>query len=40
MGPVKEFSPHQYVEYRHGNCNVIFSVPHGGGLKPREIPDR
>jgi hypothetical protein len=29
-----------YVEYIAGDLPIIFSVPHGGELKPREIPDR
>jgi hypothetical protein len=30
----------QYIEYIAGNLPVIISAPHGGYLKPEEIPDR
>lgn len=29
-----------YVEYIAGDSPLIFSVPHGGALRPAEIPDR
>lgn len=29
-----------YVEYRVGDLPIILAVPHGGPLKPAEIPDR
>lgn len=34
------FGRSNYVEYIAGDMPVIFSAPHGGGLKPAEIPDR
>jgi len=34
------FSNHQYVEYRPGTLNVILTVPHGGQLKPKHLPNR
>jgi N-formylglutamate amidohydrolase len=34
------FSESDYVEYIVGNSPFIISVPHGGSLKPSEIPDR
>jgi len=34
------FSKHQYIEYRPGTLNVILSVPHGGQLKPKHLPNR
>jgi N-formylglutamate amidohydrolase len=34
------YGQQQFVEYRTGNLPVILSVPHGGYLKPIEIPDR
>jgi hypothetical protein len=30
----------QYIEYIAGNLPIIISAPHGGYLKPEEIPDR
>lgn len=30
----------QYIEYRAGNLPIIISAPHGGYLKPGEIPNR
>lgn len=29
-----------YVEYIQGNLPIVLSIPHGGRLKPEEIPDR
>jgi len=34
------FSKNQYVEYRPGTLNVVLSVPHGGQLKPKHLPNR
>lgn len=34
------FGSNNYIEYLAGNSPVIISVPHGGSLKPTEIPDR
>jgi len=34
------FSKNHYVEYRAGTLNVVLSVPHGGQLKPRHLPNR
>ena len=34
------FGRSNYVEYLAGDMPVIFSAPHGGALKPAEIPDR
>lgn len=35
-----EFSAHQYIEYIKGNVNLILTVPHGGRLRPKSIPNR
>ena len=29
-----------YVEWQHGDAPIIISVPHGGGLRPDQLPDR
>jgi hypothetical protein len=34
------FSEQNYIEYQAGNAPLIISVPHGGTLKPSELPDR
>jgi hypothetical protein len=34
------FSDQNYIEYLAGNSPLIVSVPHGGTLKPTELPDR
>jgi len=34
------FSKNHYIEYRPGTLNVILSVPHGGQLKPKHLPNR
>jgi hypothetical protein len=34
------FGRSNYVEYIAGDMPLIFSAPHGGALKPAEIPDR
>lgn len=34
------FSKNHYVEYRPGTLNVVLSVPHGGQLKPKHLPNR
>jgi len=34
------FSINHYIEYRPGTLNVIISVPHGGQLKPKHLPNR
>lgn len=34
------FGKNNYTEYRAGNLGLIISVPHGGELKPDEIPNR
>jgi N-formylglutamate amidohydrolase len=38
-GP-KEFGRNNYVEYVPGTLPIIITAPHGGRLKPTEIPDR
>ena len=30
----------QFIDFRRGTIPIIISVPHGGTLKPTEIPDR
>jgi hypothetical protein len=37
---VSYFGRNDYVEYIPGELPVILSAPHGGGLKPSEIPNR
>jgi len=34
------FSKNHYIEYRPGTLNVVLSVPHGGQLKPKHLPNR
>jgi hypothetical protein len=34
------FTKNRYVEYQPGTLNVILSVPHGGRLRPKTIPNR
>jgi hypothetical protein len=34
------FGRNEYVEYQAGNLPVILSAPHGGRLRPEEIPNR
>jgi hypothetical protein len=34
------FSKNHYIEYQPGTLNVILSVPHGGSMRPRSIPNR
>lgn len=34
------FGRNQYVEYIFGDLPVIVTAPHGGGLRPAEMPDR
>lgn len=34
------FGRNQYIEYIAGELPVILSAPHGGSLRPEEIPDR
>lgn len=34
------FGRGSYIEYVPGDCPLVISVPHGGELKPAEIPDR
>jgi hypothetical protein len=34
------FTKNHYIEYRPGTLNVILSVPHGGRLRPKTIPNR
>jgi len=34
------YGRNNYIEYIAGNLPVIFSAPHGGRLRPTEIPDR
>ena len=34
------FSRDDYIEYIAGNSAVIYTAPHGGALRPGEIPDR
>jgi len=31
---------HKYIEYRPGTLNIILTVPHGGYLRPKFIPNR
>jgi len=33
-------SENDYIEYRPGTLNVILTVPHGGQLKPKHLPNR
>jgi len=35
-----QFGTSKHVEYLPGDLPLILCSPHGGGLKPREIPDR
>lgn len=37
---ISYFGRRQYVEYVPGELPLVISVPHGGALKPIEIPDR
>jgi N-formylglutamate amidohydrolase len=37
---VSYFGRNQYIEYIAGELPVILSAPHGGTLRPAEIPDR
>ncbi len=37
---VSYYGRNLYIEYIAGNAPVIISVPHGGAIKPSEIPDR
>ena len=34
------FGAHEYVEYLPGSLPIVIGAPHGGSLKPQEIPDR
>jgi hypothetical protein len=34
------FGRHEYIEYLAGDFPLIISAPHGGTLRPAEIPDR
>lgn len=34
------FGANDFIEYRAGNLPIILSAPHGGELRPDEIPDR
>jgi len=34
------FGENQYIEYLPGNAPVILTAPHGGSLRPDNIPDR
>ena len=34
------FGANDYIEYQAGNLPIILSAPHGGGLRPDDIPDR
>jgi hypothetical protein len=34
------FGTHEYVEYLPGSLPIVIGAPHGGSLKPQEIPDR
>jgi hypothetical protein len=34
------FGAHDYTEYIPGDLPVLLAAPHGGRLKPEEIPDR
>jgi N-formylglutamate amidohydrolase len=37
---VSYFGRNQYIEYIAGELPIILSAPHGGSLRPAEIPDR
>jgi hypothetical protein len=37
---VSYFGRNQYIEYIAGELPIILSAPHGGSLRPDEIPDR
>lgn len=34
------FGHNHFTEYQVGNMNLILSVPHGGSMEPKDIPDR
>lgn len=34
------FGHNNFTEYQVGNMNLILSVPHGGSMEPKDIPDR
>lgn len=33
------FGHNNFTEYQVGNMNLILSVPHGGSMEPKDIPD-
>jgi hypothetical protein len=38
--PEPVFGSRQWIEYRPGTLPIVISAPHGGLLRPEEIPDR
>lgn len=38
--PKAIFGAHEYIEYLPGSLPIVIGAPHGGSLKPRELPDR
>lgn len=34
------FGSHEYIEYLPGTLPIVIGAPHGGSLKPKEIPER
>lgn len=34
------FGRDEYIKYKRGKLNLLITAPHGGGVKPRDIPDR
>lgn len=38
--PKAIFGAHEYIEYLPGSLPIVIGAPHGGSLKPKELPDR